>query len=107
MAKVELTPGVLDKLEQIDRFYSGHGEAVADRARQTIFSSLRKIALHPSAGRPQVLFANPAYPSLREVVIPFGATGFIVLYRHDQDRDVIVILALKHQREAAYPESDI
>lgn len=39
-------------------------------------------------------------PELREWLIPFGDSGYVVLYR--RDGDPAVVLAVKHQREAGY-----
>lgn len=39
---------------------------------------------------------------LRELVISYGKTGFIALYRFDVQRDEVRILALRHQREIGY-----
>jgi plasmid stabilization system protein ParE len=41
-------------------------------------------------------------PDLRELLIPFGDSGYVALYRHVAARDTVVILALRHQTEAGY-----
>ncbi|MBP1850242.1 type II toxin-antitoxin system RelE/ParE family toxin [Rhizobium halophytocola] len=38
---------------------------------------------------------------LRELLVPFGSSGFVVLYRID-GADVISVLAVRHQREDDY-----
>jgi hypothetical protein len=38
----------------------------------------------------------------RELVIPYGATGYIALYRFDIQRDQVRALALRQQREIGY-----
>jgi hypothetical protein len=43
----------------------------------------------------------PGNPFLRELMIPFGATGYITLFEIDDDKTVS-ILALRHQREDDY-----
>ena len=42
------------------------------------------------------------YDDLRELVIEFGATGYLALYRFEPSRNVVTILAIKHQREDDY-----
>ncbi len=42
------------------------------------------------------------YGDLRELVIDFGATGYLALYRFEPSLDVVTILAIKHQREDDY-----
>ena len=39
---------------------------------------------------------------LRELVIEFGASGYLALYRFEPSMDVVTILAIKHQREDSY-----
>ena len=39
---------------------------------------------------------------LRELVIDFGAAGYLALYRFEPSLDVVTILAIKHQREDDY-----
>lgn len=39
-------------------------------------------------------------PEYRELLIDFGDSGYIALYRHVGDQ--VTVLALRHQREAGY-----
>lgn len=41
-------------------------------------------------------------PELRELVITFGQSGYVALYRHDPVGDIVYILAFRHQKEAGY-----
>jgi mRNA-degrading endonuclease RelE of RelBE toxin-antitoxin system len=38
----------------------------------------------------------------RELVISRGRTGYIAIYELDKLTDIVVILAIKHQRENAF-----
>jgi hypothetical protein len=40
-------------------------------------------------------------PALREIVIAFGTTGYVVLYRIVSD-DLLSVAAIRHQREDDY-----
>jgi hypothetical protein len=40
----------------------------------------------------------------RELVISYGKTGYVALYRFLPAQDRIRILAIRHQRELDYPE---
>jgi plasmid stabilization system protein ParE len=51
----------------------------------------------PGLGRP---VSNHA--ELREFLIEFGDSGYVVLYRHEGADESIVILAFRHQKEAGY-----
>jgi hypothetical protein len=42
--------------------------------------------------------AVPDNPFLRELVIPFGAAGYVALFEIE-DNETVTILAMRHQRE--------
>lgn len=42
--------------------------------------------------------ATPEDPLLREMIIPFGARGYVVLFEIE-DNKTVTILAVRHQRE--------
>ncbi len=44
----------------------------------------------------------PDQPDLRELVIPFGDSGYVALYRHQPAADAVYLLAFRHQKEAGY-----
>lgn len=52
---------------------------------------------HPLVGR-------KAEDGLRELVISRGKTGYIALYDYFADDDLVVVLAIRHQREAGYQD---
>ncbi|MEO8870256.1 MAG: type II toxin-antitoxin system RelE/ParE family toxin [Granulicella sp.] len=41
-------------------------------------------------------------PALRELMIDFGDSGYVALYRHDPSADIVFVVAFRHQREAGY-----
>ncbi len=51
----------------------------------------------PDIGRP---FAE--MPELRELVVAFGDSGYVALYRHEKADDAVYVLAFRHQKEAGY-----
>lgn len=44
----------------------------------------------------------PELPELRELVISFGDSGYVALYRFDPTADAVYVLAFRHQKEAGY-----
>jgi plasmid stabilization system protein ParE len=50
---------------------------------------------HPLIGRPVEL-------NLRELIISRGKTGYVALYSFEADQDAVLILSIRHQREAGY-----
>lgn len=41
---------------------------------------------------------------LRELSIRFGSSGYVALYRYDDTADAVVILTIRHQKEAGYSD---
>ena len=69
---------------------------VALRARQAIEDSLQLLEQFPFTCRKA---ANGAHgPRLRELVISFGATGYVALFEID-NATTVTVLAIRHQRE--------
>jgi plasmid stabilization system protein ParE len=71
--------------------------SVAERALEAIQNAVKSLELSPFSYRK----ATPGNPFLRELVIPFGASGYVALFEIDDDRTVS-ILAVRHQREDDY-----
>jgi addiction module RelE/StbE family toxin len=53
------------------------------------------LANHPLMGR-------PVEQSLRELVISQGKSGYVALYSYEREQDVVLLLAIRHQKEAGY-----
>lgn len=71
--------------------------AVAARALEAIRNAVRSLELSPFSCRK----ATPGNPFLRELVIPFGAAGYVALFEIE-DEQTVTILAVRHQREDDY-----
>lgn len=71
--------------------------AVAEQALEAIRQAVRFLETSPFSCRktPQ------GSPFLREIVIPFGAAGYVALFEID-DNKTVTILAVRHQREDDY-----
>lgn len=70
---------------------------VAERALQAIQQGISGLAFSPFSYRK----ASSANPFLRELVIPFGSSGYVALYEIE-DSNTITIIAVRHQREDDY-----
>jgi len=80
--------------------YAPHALDAIERAHQAghvagIQSAVDTLAAHPLVGR-------RVEGDLRELVISFGATGYIALYRFAVQQDEVRVLALRSQREIGY-----
>nr|WP_028215962.1 type II toxin-antitoxin system RelE/ParE family toxin [Paraburkholderia oxyphila] len=84
-------------MERCRRFLSQKSPEAARRAAQVISLQFLSLEKAPSIGRPL-----PGSPDLRELVIPFGDSGYIALYLHEPGNDTVYLLAFRHQREFDY-----
>ena len=93
---VHWTDNALAGLARVHTFLAASDAGAARRALETIVAATDLLQEFPHAGRP----ADDLEPEHRELLIPFGASGYAVVYEVRGNR--VVILALKHQREAGY-----
>jgi plasmid stabilization system protein ParE len=84
-------------LERCRRFLAAKAPQAAKRAAQAIERQFLLLETMPDSGRP---FAD--LPELRELLISFGDSGYVALYRHEPAEDAVYVLAFRHQKEAGY-----
>ncbi len=97
LAKLSYSPRALqDLVRRTDCLLLGDPQA----ALQTI--DLIEEAVHILRRHPQI--GRPVEDDLRELVISRGTTGYVALYSFEQAHDACLILAVRHQREAGYPD---
>jgi len=95
VAKVIYSARALENLERSVQYLLNDNPSAAIEAVRAIQSAVEHLAAHPLVGR---RFEG----DLRELVISFGATGYIALYRFVVQHDEVRVLALRHQREIGY-----
>ena len=69
--------------------------AAANNAVTAIASAIDNLAAHPLIGR-------RVERELRELIISYGQSGYVAIYRFVIARDEVRILAVRHQRELGY-----
>ena len=97
MPRVIVTEGAAQGLERCRRFLAAKAPQAAFRAAQAIDRQFLLLETSPDIGRP-----FPDLPELRELVIDFGDSGYLALYRHEPAIDTVYVLAFRHQKEAHY-----
>jgi len=95
--RVIVTRGAVLGLEKCRQYLRQRSPEAARSAARTIAEQLIILESQPAIGRPV-----PDTPELRELVIPFGDSGYVALYRHETAADAVYVLAFRHQREAGY-----
>jgi plasmid stabilization system protein ParE len=97
MPRVVITEIAAQGLERCRQFLVKKNSQSACRAGQAIENQLAQLEVSPEIGRPL-----EELPELRELVIPFGESGYVGLYRYDFEADMVFVLAFRHQKEAGY-----
>lgn len=97
MPRLIVTASAVAGMERCQDFLKSKNEIAASKASDAIRKNLRLVSAHPQIGRPFPLDAD-----LRELVIPFGESGYVGLYRYVEAEDAVYLLAFRHQREAGY-----
>ena len=90
------SPPALQDVRRLHQFLADKHADAATRAIRTIREGVGLIAHQPGVGRP----VEDMEPEYREWLIPFGVSGYVVLYRYDGQ--TAVILAVRHQRETGF-----
>jgi plasmid stabilization system protein ParE len=97
VAAVVYSARALDHLERAFEFLAERDPTAALKAVNAIQSAVSTLAEHPLIGR-------RVEGEIRELVISFGRSGYVALYRFIPHLDVVRVLAICHQRELDYPE---
>jgi len=88
------SPDAANDLERVREFLDINNPEAAKRALRVIFAALEKLETFPDLGRPT------EDADIRQIVVRFGAAGYIVRYMILADRGDVLILRLWHGREA-------
>ncbi len=97
MPRVIVTEGAAHGLERCRLFLLEMNPNAVKRAAQAIEHQLTLLNTEPRIGRP---FDDLS--ELRELIIPFGDSGYVALYHFNENADSVYVLAFRHQREAGY-----
>ena len=97
MPRVRLSARARADVARLHNFLAAKDMAAAQRAMAAIRDAFVPLQHAPMIGRPV-----EDHEALRELVIDFGATGYLALYCFEPPLDSVTILAIKHQREDDY-----
>ena len=95
MARLIYTAKALADLERLTDFLIESDAGAALETVALIEEAVNVLERHPLIGRP---IEHP----LRELVISRGRSGYVALYSFEPVHDTVLILAVRHQREAGY-----
>jgi plasmid stabilization system protein ParE len=96
MPRLKWSPESLQDVKRLHDFLAPKSRDAAKRAVKAIRQGLKLLGKHPEMGRP----VDELPTEFREWVMEFGSGAYVVLYRYDGKE--VVILAVRHGREAGY-----
>ncbi|MBS1160519.1 MAG: addiction module toxin RelE [Proteobacteria bacterium] len=95
MARLSYSEQALADIEALTAFLAESDALAAMETFDLIDEAISLLCRHPFIGR-------PVEHALRELVISRGRTGYLALYSFEEAQDAILILCIRHQREAGY-----
>lgn len=95
MARIVYCARALDHLEGAFESLRAQNPEAAGHAAHAIASAVDNLASHPLTGR-------RIDDEVRELVISYGETGYLALYRFAVPQDEVRVLAIRHQREVGH-----
>lgn len=95
MATVVYSARALTHIERAFEFLKSENPEAALAAAEAIRTAVENLERHPLLGR-------RVHGDIRELVISYGQTGYIALYRFVVPKDEVRVLALRHQREIGF-----
>lgn len=97
--KVRFTPEAEADLLRLFDFLLEQDVAAAEKARAAITKAVELLEVFPFTCRKAM--GGDGNPFLRELIIPFGASGYVALFEIENS-DTVTVLAVRHQREEDY-----
>ena len=96
MPQLIWSPQALLDVQRLYRFLALRNQDAAKRAIKAIRQDVKVLALQPGMGRP----AQDMNDEFRDWIIDFGDSGYVARYR--LDAQYVIILAVRHQKEAGF-----
>lgn len=97
MARVKLAARAGADLARLTEFLLQDHPEAAVATFDVVTSAVDVLVSHPLIGR-------PLEAGLRELVISRGKSGYVALYEFRELEDIVIVLAIRHQREAGYED---
>jgi plasmid stabilization system protein ParE len=95
VARVRYSDQAFADLDRIIEFLLGQSVEAGEAALGRIEEAVALLERHPRVGR-------RVARELRELVISHGSSGYLALYRYDVAADFVLVMRIRHQREAGY-----
>lgn len=93
--RIEWLESAICGLQRLRNFILPHNQEAAQRAFKIIRAAVTPLETNPRIGKPV-----EDLPDYHDLIIPFGASGYVLRYRIQCD--TIFIIAVKHGKEAGF-----
>lgn len=96
MARLIYSERAFADLERLTDFLVESDAAAAVETIDLIAEAVSILKRHPLIGR-------LVDTDIRELIVSRGRSGYVALYSFEPVQDAVLILTIRHQREAGYP----
>jgi plasmid stabilization system protein ParE len=91
---VVVAPEAVADLDRLRAFLATRNPNAARRAMSALVQAIGSLDIFPDRGQPTPL------ADIRELIVPFGRSAYVLRYAHVAASDQVVILRIWHGREA-------
>jgi toxin ParE1/3/4 len=81
-------------LERLRLFLADKNSSAAQRAIADLVEAIDSLSALPDRGKPS------GVSGLRDLIVPFGRSAYVVRFEHDSEQQRIIIVRVWHGREA-------
>jgi toxin ParE1/3/4 len=92
--KLVISRAAAADFERLRLFLTGKNPAATQRAIAGLIEAIDSLAVFPDRSKPS------GVSGLRDLIVPFGRSAYVVRFEHDTQRQRIVIVRIWHGREA-------
>lgn len=91
--KIVVSQAALADLARLHAFLAERNPTAAERAIAALIAAAQSLDTFPERGR-------PFGAHMRELIVPFGRSNYVMRYAYRKDADEIVVIRIWHGREA-------
>ena len=91
--KLIVSPEAAADLDRLRAFLADKNPDAAQRAATSLIHAVQSLDIFPDRGR------QTDIESVRELIVPFGSSAYVLRYAHLPDVDEVVVLRIWHGRE--------
>lgn len=92
--KLVVAQAAVADLARLHAFLAKKNPAAAEKAVATLAAAIQSLDLFPERGRPS------APPNVRELIVPFGRSNYVLRYAYSAPTDEVIIIRIWHSRES-------